>query len=216
MRELNWERTTNPFATRWVRPGAISYQFSDGFEADQLVARLRDQKWRGRIVGPHGSGKSTLLATLIAAIEKYGRKVVHITLHDRQRSLPRSFSDSILQAPHAAVTVIDGYEQLGRFARLRLGRICRRRGCGLVISVHTESAARGIPLLFRTHTAQETVAQLIERFLPSHQGIIALADISASYEAHAGNVRETFFALYDLFERRGKSPRLASTAEVRL
>jgi hypothetical protein len=216
MHELNCERTTNPFATRWVRPGAIPYQFSDGIEADQLVARLRDQKWRGRIVGPHGSGKSTLLATLIAAIEKRGRKVVRITLHDGQRSLPRSFSDSILQAPHAAVIVIDGYEQFGRFARLRLGRICRRRGSGLVISLHTESAARGIPLLFRTHTAQETVEQLIERFLPSHQGIIEHADISACYEAHAGDVRETFFALYDLFERRRKNPRLASTAEVRL
>ena len=60
-------RHTNPFATCWTRPGAIAFHFPPGESAEQLVARLAADNWRGEIVGPHGSGKSTLLETLEAA-----------------------------------------------------------------------------------------------------------------------------------------------------
>jgi hypothetical protein len=74
---------TNPFATRWTRPGAIPFVFADGGTMLDLVARLQANEWRGAIVGPHGSGKSTLLAALVPAIAATGRRAVVIRLHDR-------------------------------------------------------------------------------------------------------------------------------------
>src|ERR1700752_1716028 len=81
-------RATNPFATRWVRPGAVPYHFTDGTNAPGLIASLKANHWRGAIIGPHGSGKSTLLATLVPLIKAAGRHVRAISLHDRQRALP--------------------------------------------------------------------------------------------------------------------------------
>ena len=51
---------SNPFSTRFIRPGAIEYLFAPGQTADSLIDRLRHNQWRGQIIGPHGSGKSTL------------------------------------------------------------------------------------------------------------------------------------------------------------
>src|SRR5258707_1037455 len=90
---------SNPFSTRFVRPGAIPYQFPERVTADSLVEQLRSQNCRGAIIGPHGTGKSTLLATLIPAIENAGCKVRSIALHDGQRKLPPKFLKSIENHP---------------------------------------------------------------------------------------------------------------------
>src|SRR5436190_14964663 len=81
-------RTTNPFATRWVRPGVIPYYFAAGTTAAALFEKLKENRWRGAIIGPHGCGKSTLLASLDPLIESAGRPVRMISLQDRQRDLP--------------------------------------------------------------------------------------------------------------------------------
>jgi hypothetical protein len=49
-------RHANPFATCWTRPGALPFRFTNRGTAEQLVAKLATQNWRGAIVGPHGSG----------------------------------------------------------------------------------------------------------------------------------------------------------------
>ncbi len=195
------ERVTNPFATRWVRPGAIPYQFAKLGSMEELVSRLREQKWRGYIVGPHGSGKTTLVKTLIPLMERSGRKIIEIALHDGQRRLPRSFFKSGF-FDSKVLLVIDGYEQLGRTARLRLAWLCRRFRCGLLVTVHCQHPARGIPLLWRTETSGDRLEDLIARFLPSHYGTIGHGDVVAAFARHRGNIREVFFALYDLFECR--------------
>src|SRR5262245_55807228 len=84
-------RATNPFATRWVRPGVIPYYFAHTTNAAAVVEKLKENRWRGAIIGPHGSGKSTLLASLAPLIESAGRRVRAASLHDRQRSLPAEF-----------------------------------------------------------------------------------------------------------------------------
>src|SRR6185295_13894605 len=100
-----------------------------------------------------------------------------VTLHRGQRALPRSFTKASARES-AVVIMVDGYEQLGFPSRAWLNWTCRRSGCGLLLSVHVEDAAHGIPLLFRTQTTRRTVEQLIECFLPSHRGFIESADIS--------------------------------------
>lgn len=74
---------SNPFATRYTRPGSLRYRFdilangeiANPSVADQGRAQLDaiagglDGCRFGVIVGPHGSGKSTLLHTLMPALE---------------------------------------------------------------------------------------------------------------------------------------------------
>jgi hypothetical protein len=46
------------------------------------------------------------------------------------------------------------------------------------------------------------VQYLVDQVLPSSDGVISPDDVAAAFWAHSGNVRETLFALYDLFEQR--------------
>jgi hypothetical protein len=198
-------RTTNPFATRWVRPGAIRHYFADGMNAAALVEKLKQNHWRGAIIGPHGSGKSTLLVSLGPLIESAGRRVRMSSLHDRQRDFPAEFARAIRGNDGSilpTILVVDGYEQLGWQARRQLRTMCRRNDCGLLVTAHRESAAGELPILYRTQASLEIVQYLINHELPSHGGLIEPRDVAAAFEAHRGNVRETLFALYDLFERR--------------
>ena len=65
---------SNPFATRFVRPGAMRYHFALGESETEAHRRYRElvrdlvAKGAGLIVGPHGSGKSTLLRSLDSAL----------------------------------------------------------------------------------------------------------------------------------------------------
>ncbi|WP_372716257.1 ATP-binding protein [Novipirellula sp.] len=85
---------SNPFCTRFVRPGAIGYRFDPQQDAEPLVAaptlaaptlaalvrRICDPPFQ-LIVGPHGSGKSTLIRELVPRLSSHFAKVVEIQLH---------------------------------------------------------------------------------------------------------------------------------------
>jgi hypothetical protein len=189
---------TNPFATRWTRPGAIPFDFGGRCSIDDLVHRLAENDWRGSIVGPHGSGKSTLARTLIPALEAEGRIAVLITLHDGERRLPIALRQLDRQGDKLVV-VTDGYEQLGRLSRWRLIGHCRRRGYGLLVTAHGNC---GLPAIFRTEPDLATIERVVEHSLPPHGGRIYQADLERAWRRHAGNVREFLFDLYDLFEAR--------------
>ncbi|HTQ39866.1 MAG TPA: hypothetical protein VMJ32_12630 [Pirellulales bacterium] len=217
-------RMSNPFATRWVRPGAVPYIFSPEANAKLLIEKLRRANWRGAIVGPHGSGKSTLLATLLPLIECMGICVRWITLHNGQRNLPQGvltlplLQKSSETGPResersAALIVVDGYEQLSWWARRRLATACRRSGWGLLVTMHREprrnkfpaiffSKFFDFPVLFRTAADLPTLRHMVERVLPPHGGYIHHEDVATAFHSQQGNVREALFALYDLFEQR--------------
>jgi hypothetical protein len=206
-------RASNPFATRWVKPGAVRYCFPAEVSAPLLIEKLKEQKWHGAIVGPHGSGKSTLLFELIPVIEQQGVVVRRIALCDGERKLPAGFLRQVrrdietILASHvdrhpAVLLVVDGYEQLGWWARRRLAMFCRAHRCGLLITAHGDSAINQIPILFRMSPDLTTVQHLVHAVLPYHGGAILEDDVTAAFAAQHGNVRETLFALYDLFEKR--------------
>ena len=153
-------RTENPFSTRHIRPGALPYLFPSGCDARHLIERLRDQEWRGEIVGPHGSGKSSLIASLVPAAHEAGRKTLLLELHDGQRRLPVDLRR--VDAPAGSMLVIvDGYEQLSAWNRWRLRRLCRQRGLGILVTSHT---ATGLPRLFST-SVDASLAQAVVRLL---------------------------------------------------
>lgn len=200
------ELPRNPFSTRFTRPGALPFYFNEGDDAARLLARLRRHNWFGQIVGPHGSGKSTLLAVLRPALADAGRDVTLVELRKDEGGLRHVWcqlfggQDTAERHRLSANTqvIIDGYEQLGWWARWLVVRGCRRRGCGLLVTAHDDS---GLPILYTTRPRLELALALVRRLAPSAD-VIGEADVAAAWHEHRGDMRETLFSLYDLFERR--------------
>ena len=186
----------NPFSTRFVRPGALSYRPLSGHEAEDLVERFDKIGRCGQLVGPHGSGKSTLLAELIRLWEGNGERVVLVELHDGQRRLPIRLT-RLHGSDSPTLLAVDGYEQLGRWARSSLRRFCRRYRIGLVVTSHQ---SMGIPDLVRCAPSLALVEELVVQLLHGDRGRIRADEIRRSFHQHEGNVREVLFEMYDLFE----------------
>ncbi len=187
----------NPFSTRYIRPGALPFLFSAGAQAADLVARLRQQRWWGQIVGPHGSGKSSLLAALRPSLETAGLAPLIVTLHQGQRRLDVALNDQL--AGQTRLMVIDGYEQLGWMARCRLKHFCRRHGLGLLVTSHRGC---GLPPLFQTQATLPQAQAIVEQLQAGFAARIAPDDVRAALQRHGGNLREMLFDLYDLYESR--------------
>jgi hypothetical protein len=197
---------SNPFASRFLRPGTLPFLFDRGKSVETLLDDLGRQAWWGQVVGPHGTGKSTLLATLADALERIGRHPVRFTLHDGQRTLPVGGG---ARQPWDAQTqvIVDGYEQLSWLSRSRLGATCRLRKAGLLVTAHTDV---GLPLLCETTVSDETAWQVVTRLAApgadkAGQNPVSRAEIAASLQRHGGNLREVLFELYDLHEQRRTS-----------
>ncbi len=193
----------NPFSARRLRPGATPFLFPAGQDVATLLERLRENGWWGQIIGDHGSGKSSLLAALIPAIGLAGRQVRLVELHDGQRKLPPEIYHSGAILPQS-VLVVDGYEQLSRWSRLRTRQYCRRLGCGLIVTAH---APVGLPDLFRTSPTLEVVQEVVGRLLQGKPNPWSAQELSDRFERHQGNVRELLFELYDLYEPLPCRPR---------
>ena len=196
---MNDHHPSNPFSTRFVRPGSLPYLFPGPRGVERLVERLRDCQWWGQIVGPHGSGKSTLLHTLVPQLERAGREIHWFTLSARDRRLPSSVRDAMARANRATQVIVDGYEQLSTFHRIRLCHRCRRSRAGLLVTTHQNGR---LPTLVELQCSVETVQRLVERLLDNGPKRVRPTDVSRCFETQQGNVREVFFALYDLYERR--------------
>ena len=193
---------SNPFSTRRIRPGALPFLFPNGMTAAQLVERLRGSAWWGQIVGPHGSGKSALLATLRPAIERSGRSVYAIELHDGQRRIAVNLEEAV-DTDSPAVLAVDGYEQLGRLSRWKVKRFCRQRGLGLLVTAHTPV---GLPDLFETTVTVELAQEIVDQLQGESPRCVTAEDVAQRFSHHQGDLRETLFDLYDLHERRRRGP----------
>jgi hypothetical protein len=218
---MNGPAASNPFATRFIRPGALPFLFPpdlpapdrlargiDAGPADQPLpdagaGRLEDLlvRWRsagrvGQIVGPHGSGKSTLLAALTQALVRAGLRVESHTLRPGEPGWPRLRRAARRWDRQTAVAV-DGLEQLSWHRRWHLRQVCRRRGCGLLATTHRPL---GWPLLWETRVTPELARAIVARLAPGY----ALPDgdrLEQLLADQAGNMRETLFALYDLYQQ---------------
>ena len=190
---------SNPFATRFTRPGAIPYLFADGESAPALIERLRTHDWCGQIIGPHGSGKSTLLAALVPALEAAGKTVVSLALHQGQRHLPPF--DRALLSEHAQL-IIDGYEQLSWWSRWRASSLCRRTRAGLIVTAHSDV---GLPTIYQTQPSEALAQRVVKSLLSAGEVTITPADVSTAFSVAKGDVRETLFKLFDVYQQRANS-----------
>ncbi len=188
--------TTNPFSTRYTRPGSLAFRFADGSSLEQLVARLNQQGGWGQIIGPHGSGKSTLLATLCDSLKSQWR-VARFSLVSQQRRLPANWQPMLHQRD-VDLVVVDGMEQLGMWSRKRLIQHCRRQGTGLLVTTHRKL---GLPVLYQVQPSLKVTQEIVRELLVG-QGdkCPSQADVCQLYQRLGPNVRELLFALYDWYE----------------
>lgn len=204
-------RDTNPFATRFIRPGAIEYLFPTGQSAASLVEKFGKQDWRGEIVGPHGSGKSTLVAALVPELERAGRKLVRRVIRKDADGKQEASGMEVVPPKYTAVMagskkwdsatllVLDGIEQLSWWWRRRVRAECRRRGAGLLVTTHQPL---DLPLLFRTQPSEALAQQIVEQLLAADDSPVKPADVAAAFKASGGNLREMLFTLYDVHQSR--------------
>ncbi len=187
----------NPFATRYVRPGALEFLFPPAMTAPRLVDRLQQNGWMGQICGPHGTGKSTLLATLIPALQAAGRTTHSVVLRRGQSRWPRE-TTSADDWDHTTQVLVDGFEQLGWLTRRRLLRWCRKRNAGLLVTAHQPM---GLPQVWATETSLALANELLERWLTdAERQRVPRRAVEAAFRDCGGNLRETWFRLYDVFQ----------------
>lgn len=189
---------SNPFATRFTRPGALRYLFPPGQSLQTIVARLSDANWIGQIIGPHGSGKSSLVAALIPELAREGRSVAHFVLGLGERRLPFTAAEADRWNDHTQV-VIDGFEQLSWWNRKKLRMLCRRSACGLLLTAHQ---SQGLPTIFQTAPSLELAQLIVRELLAEGEQSITAEDIAQAYQHEPDNLREMLFRLYDLYQRR--------------
>lgn len=215
----------NPFATRFVQPGAIPYlPHVPGRSLDVLLSDWFKLK-AAAVCGPHGSGKSTLLAHLHDRLLSLGCRVLKVQRHDHGRrrfsqfSLPAPNSEPPLPADSAAdaplpptgtllpppsisgrtAVLWDGFEQVPRWQRSGIIRWYRWRGWPLLVTAHGPIA--NLPVLLDT-TVSPSLARQIAESLGGEQIVPSAEELSLRLDAHAGNLREVLFDLYDEYEAR--------------
>jgi energy-coupling factor transporter ATP-binding protein EcfA2 len=191
---------SNPFATRWTRPGQIPFQFPEPANLTQVLDRLHGNGWRGAVVGPHGSGKSTLLATMLPSLLARGLRVHGVRLRDRQRNLAAADWSAIkkLGREHTpGLVIVDGYEQLSRWNRRWLQWRTRRASLGLLVTCHH---AMDLPVIWESSVCIRTIQALVRRL----SGCVGTAPppefLTERLQWHRGNAREVLFDCYDWFQ----------------
>lgn len=173
---------TNPFATRFVQPGAIPWVCAT---ASDELATLADRLATGgswQVLGPHGTGKTTLLRHLQAALERSGRRAV----------FTRAPRRAIAAGALGAVVLADEVESwpFGALALLRAA--CRVRNATLVVSCHRDL---GLSTLHERRVDVELAVRVVEQLVGATW--VEREQVAALLERHRGDLRELLFALYD-------------------
>lgn len=173
---------------------------------EELLDRLAALGFRAALVGPHGHGKTTLLEDLAPRLEERGFHLRSVTLRAGDRRLTAAQEETLFRDLSGRdLLLVDGAEQLGRLAWLRLRRKSRAAG-GLVITSHRPGL---LPTLHECRTTPELLAGIVRDLLGPEEGLQpACEDL---WRRHRGNVRDALRELYDLWAAR---PVTASAART--
>jgi len=213
---------SNPFCTRFVRPGAIPYRFpSDQNRASENPSLLDDQAKLqlictqlqidrvGMIIGPHGSGKSTLLKSLMPVLEPGYRKVLLCQLCDPRSGGPisrlrhtrqswRMISQQFSRMDDRDLLIIDGIDQLSTLNRFGLLLRSNKRGPSILATAHRPWFSTRV--LFETKLDRHRICELTEQLLRDSP-IELIGIVSRKLASHdcsrMTNLRDFWFECYD-------------------
>lgn len=212
----NLNSVSNPFASRFTRPGAIDYRDpATGRPIDpaELISRLKSMRM-GAIVGDHGTGKSTLLQTLsrFESSERfaYGRWIqlgrdpsLKFCGRIRERydnSIKTLKTQSEVESDH--VLIIDGAEQISAIVRSIVRRRALVRGQMCLITTHR--TLRGFPTLARTSINPSVVRTLAAELIANIPDPVIRGAMQNTIESRlqhpVTNVRDLWSDLYDTYE----------------
>ena len=189
---------SNPFSTRFTRPGSIAPLDASGqpLDLDALVDRLPAPGGCSAISGPHGHGKTSLLVAILENAGARGRPTTLV----RVGSPSDAWGVLAVLARTAPKTVvgIDGWDRI-RFALMPVLRmVAACRGASLLVTTHRPG---WLHVLANCTTSLGLLAAIVDR-LPQHGGLIDTVDVEDAFYRHGGNVREALYDLYDRFERQ--------------
>jgi energy-coupling factor transporter ATP-binding protein EcfA2 len=185
-------RDANPFATCWTRPGVLPWCG----DVDAIVEPLSRSDWRGQVVGPHGSGKTTLLRALVEPLRQAGKRPV--------------LFDSLDDADIAGdILLVEAFERLSRREQWRHITAWRSAGVGFVVTTHRTMRSWFAPLrvVAKTQPDEAVVVELFERLTKGRPTPVTVAEALASFASRAGDLRETWFDLYQRHEELTRSSR---------
>ena len=204
----------NPFATRFIRPGAIDYLFDASGESLPSLRRLADRFLdlpgrRAAIVGPNGTGKSTLLASLgrhwanptDSAVRfdiREARVMSRATLF-RGDAAVRALLEKRSEWTADTLILLDGFEQLTFIERIRLRQAARASGARVLVTCH--QSIRGYPTVHKTGRDPRIDAAVLGHLLAgtpySVEQIRRSEPWQRSLREHRDNLRESLFAAFD-------------------
>jgi hypothetical protein len=179
----------NPFASR--RIDGLFYRFQ-GSGIESVIDRLERNGGRGAIIGLHGSGKTTLLEELADHLD--GRLVWIGLTAETGRPLESALAALPDTVTSGHAILIDGAEQLGRWAWWRLVRRVKNAR-NVVITRHTPGR---LPTIHECLTSPPLLAGLVGELAPEVGEAI---DLDELFLRHDGNLRLCFRELYDLWAR---------------
>lgn len=202
----------NPFSTRHHRAGALPYRFEGPQSAATLLDRWFALGAEAQIVGAEGTGKSTLLHALAGEAERRGLALLRFTI-DTEGHLPSLDAALARRAP--PLLFVDEADRLSFLSFHRLRRRARAHGIGLLASTHR---SLGLATLHGTsvHPALATAiaAQILDES-PSLPRLVRPEEAGEILDAHGGNLRRVWLALYDRYEARFALARAGAPAASR-
>ena len=207
----------NPFATRFIRPDNTLFRFACDPELDhsmrqtlieRLLSVLRERR-RAAINGPHGTGKTTLLRSIepdlrIAFSTVLTTRLTSETRH-RWRDVVSLVDAAEAPADDTVCLIVDGFEQLPPWDRLRLlQRLRQRKQVSLIVTCHR--SPRWIQPCWTTRWDAEiarflTREKLVDIPAPSRDELLSIFESRIRDNVQpAGNLRDLWFELYDEYE----------------
>ena len=179
----------NPY--RVERVDRVGFRLPGG-NWEELLIRLAALDYRAAVVGRKGRGKTRLLEELAGRLFARGWRPVWLRLSRRHRWLDREQRRTLQSLDCGSLLLVDGAEELGRWAWRAL-EWRSRAAAGLVVTAHTAGL---LPTLVECTTTVGLLQEIVHEL-----GEDAGRSLPALFDRHRGNLRSALRELYDLAAR---------------
>ena len=199
---------SNPFSTRFTRPGAIPFLFDEHLNAETILRRFEASNWLAQIVGPHGSGKTTLVRELESHLITRFATIKYVAIRKSKKRLvvePQFLVQATDDSTKPDLLVVDGVESISRLNRWLLKTWCRQHKTGLLATMHQPS--QWLPTIATLRPESRAFLSIGDWLQRSTERKLDHESCSRALEVSNGNYREAFMTLYDQYESEARRMR---------